>query len=58
MLMGLVGSPVVDMLASWDGEVAEWVPVSINADTFTRGASVLQDFEFELTLPVVNLATL
>lgn len=58
MLMGLVGSPVVDMMASWDGEVAEWVPVSINADTFTRGASVLQDFEFELTLPVVNLATL
>ena len=57
-LLDLLTSPVVDMLAAWDGETAEWVTVSVNADTFTRGKAVLQDFEFEITLPSVNLQSL
>lgn len=57
-LLDLMTSPVVDMLASWDGEVAEWVGVSVKADTFTKSKPVLQDFEFELTLPSINLQTL
>lgn len=57
-LLGLMTSPVVDMLASWDGEIAEWVSVIVNADTCTKGKAVLQDFEFEITLPQANIQSL
>lgn len=53
----IVGSPVVDlMIDNPDGTVAsaKWVRVNISPGTFARNNDVLQDFNFNMLLPVTQ----
>lgn len=48
-LLGLVGSPVVDMFLGYnDKKVAKWVSVNISDGSFAKSTSNLQDFELLL----------
>ena len=51
LLSGILTSPVVEMLMSWDGEVAEWTGVIVEDGNHTMQKPVLQDFEIEMKMP-------
>lgn len=48
MLIGLVSSPVIDMLIGYTDNVPNWMSVNIQDGTFTKSLSNLQDFECSL----------
>lgn len=51
MLQDITTSPVVDMFAGYASDgTPRWAPVTIDAGTYTKGRTVLQDFALSMTL--------
>lgn len=58
VLADMASSPFVDLFTGYvDGE-ARWISVQVQAGTFTKDRSVLQDFEAEIVLPDVPIQRL